>query len=60
MVAQLPAGELTETWMLNVTRWDEETIVVYLSQVTSADRKGSEPARSFGALGQMMRVARDG
>lgn len=56
VVASLPAGELTETWMINVMRWDEQNITVYLSRVTSADQKGGQPPQSFAALGQMQRV----
>lgn len=56
VVASLPAGERSETWMLNVTRWDEENIIVHLSRVTSADEKAGQPPQTFSALGQMQRV----
>lgn len=60
VVASLPAGDVTETWMLNVARWDEETIAVYLSRVTSAHAPTSQRAASFGALGQLKRVPKEG
>lgn len=60
VVASLPAGDLTETWMLNVMRWDEENITVHLSRVTSADAKTAQRPASFGALGQLKRVPSDG
>lgn len=56
VVASLPAGELSETWMINVARWNEESITVYLSRVTSADEKAGRPPQSFAAIGQMQRV----
>lgn len=56
VVASLPAGELSETWMINVARWNEESITVYLSRVTSADEKAGQPPQSFAAIGQMTRV----
>jgi hypothetical protein len=56
VVAQIPAGDLTETWMLNIARWDEENIAVHLSRITSADKGGSPPPASFTAFGQMKRV----
>lgn len=56
VVASLPAGDRSETWMLNVTRWDEQNIIVHLSRVTSADEKAGQAPQSFSALGQMQRV----
>jgi hypothetical protein len=50
----------TETWTLNVARWNEDSIVVYLSQVTSANEGNGQPPVSFAAFGQMMRAAQDG
>jgi hypothetical protein len=56
VVASLPAGELAETWMINVARWDEQSITVYLSRVTSADGKNAQRPASFAAIGQMTRA----
>jgi hypothetical protein len=56
VVAALPAGELTETWMLNLVRWDEATLLVYLSRLLSRDGANSQPPVSFGAIGQMTRL----
>ena len=56
----MSAGDPTETWMLNLTRWDEETLTVYLSQVVSRNGATGEVPTTFGALGQLMRISDGG
>jgi hypothetical protein len=60
VVAAMSADEPTETWMLNLTRWDEETLAVYLSQLVSPDDANGQPARPFKAFAQMRRISSDG
>ena len=57
VVAAMAVGDPTETWMLNIARFDELNIAVFLSQVVSpADTQG-QPARPFKAFGQMQRIS---
>ena len=45
----------TVTMMLNIVRWDEQNLTVYMSRVT-----GGEMPAAFGAMGQMKRVSGGG
>jgi len=57
VIAAMANGDPTETWMLNITRWDEENIAVFLSQVVSPDDTNGQPARPFKAFGKMQRIS---
>ena len=50
----------TETWMLNIVRWNEELITVHLSQVKSKDPASGAAPTSFAAVGQMKRISMGG
>ena len=58
VIAAMANGDPTETWMLNVTRWDEENIAVFLSQLVSPDDGNGAPARPFKAFGFMQRISK--
>lgn len=62
IIALQPQGEggPTETWMVNIARWDEETIAVHVSRVTSGSGDAAQPPVSFAAFGQMRKVANEG
>lgn len=58
VIAALPAGatgNLIETMMLNISRWDEETITVHMSRVTQADEASGQPASSVNSMGRFGR-----
>lgn len=55
VMAGMRVDPFTETWVINVVRWDEENITVYLSRVMSPNPDGT-PATRIGALGQMKRI----
>ena len=57
VIAALAAGDPTETWMLNITRWDEQNLAVFLTQLVSPDDANGQPARPFLAYGQMQRIS---
>ena len=57
VLAAMSQGDPTETWMLNLTRWNEESLTVYLSQVVSRNGESGAAPTTFGALGQMTRVS---
>jgi hypothetical protein len=50
-------GGPTDTWMLNITRWNEEQIAVYWSQVQSADAANGTPVRASKYFGFMERIS---
>jgi hypothetical protein len=56
VVAALASGDPTETWMLNITRWDEENLAVFLSQLVSPDDANGAPAKPFKAYALMQRI----
>ena len=60
VLAAMSAGDPSETWMINVTRWNEQTLMVYLSQVVSRNGQTGDGPTTFGALGQMMKVSEGG
>lgn len=57
VIAAMSDQEPTETWMLNITRWDEENISVFWSQLTSPAEANGAPANPVTAFGQMQRIS---
>ena len=50
-------GGPTDTWMLNITRWNEQQIAVFWSQVQSADAASGAPVRASKYFGFMERIS---
>jgi hypothetical protein len=55
VITALPAGNAIETMMLNITRWDEDTIVVHMSRVSGADEANGKAASTINSIGRFGR-----
>jgi hypothetical protein len=55
VITALPAGNAIETMMLNITRWDEETIFIHMSRVSGVDEDAGRAASTINSMGRFGR-----
>jgi hypothetical protein len=55
ITALQPSANSIETMMLNITRWDEDTIAVHMSRVSSPDAEAGTSVSTINSFGRFQR-----
>jgi len=55
VITALPAGNAIETMMLNITRWDEDTILVHVTRVAGGDSAAGQAPTTINSIGRFAR-----